>query len=107
MAGGADVAGAALLERLVGADLVAQVVHLALLRRGLLAKLVVEPLRGEITLLLGYPFVQPEMRGDNEPGHCDLLGVFLRADATLPGAVARGRTLGRSPAAGESHSIET
>src|SRR5262245_25931306 len=88
MAGGAHVAGAALLEGLVGADLVAQVMDLAVLRRGLLAKLVSEPLRGEIALFLGHPFVQPEMRGDDELGHVGLLVVFPAA-TTIMAASAR------------------
>jgi len=69
VAGAADIAGAARFQRLIGADLVADVVAAA--RSGIhgLAELVVETFGGEIAFLLGDPFVQPEMRRDDEFRH--------------------------------------
>src|SRR6185312_13983636 len=69
VAGAADIALAALLEGLVGADLVAQIVALTVLGDELVAELVVESFRGEITLLLGDPLLQPHMRRDDELCH--------------------------------------
>src|SRR6185437_16240440 len=69
----ADVRGAALLQRLVGADLVALVVDLAV---GLLHQLledVIEALVLEVALLLRDPFLQPEVRFDDEFAHTFLL----------------------------------
>jgi hypothetical protein len=74
MAGAADVATAAPLEGLIGADLDAQVVPPGLvLRAEVLAELVVEALRGEISLLLGDPLLKPKMRRDDEGGYGSLL----------------------------------
>ncbi len=73
MAGAADIAGAAGFERLIGAHLVADVMARAAARIHGLAEFVIEPLGGEIALLLRDPFVQPEMRRDDEFG---MGGVF-------------------------------
>jgi hypothetical protein len=55
-----------LLERLESADLVALVVMLAVGRLDQLAKLVVEAFRAEIALVVGDPFLQAEVRFDQE-----------------------------------------
>ena len=72
----AHVGGAALLERLIGPDLVALVVMLSVGRTDQLAKLVVEALGGEISLLVRDPFLQAEVRLDDELGH-GLLRLFV------------------------------
>ena len=94
MAGAAHIAGAALLEGLIGADLVAEMVRRSRLRAHGLAELVVEPFGGEIALFLGDPFLQAEMRRDDEFAHRFLLAATLRAIAARkpgfryrPGAV--------------------
>jgi hypothetical protein len=69
MTGAADIAGAAGLECLIGADLVDDVMAAAGARLHGLAKFVIEALRGEVTLLLGDPNLQPEMRRYDEFGH--------------------------------------
>src|SRR6202043_4271806 len=69
MTGAADIASAAGFERLIGADLVADVMAAARSRIHGLAELVVEAFGGEIAFLLGDPFVQPEMRRDDEFRH--------------------------------------
>ena len=66
MAGAADVGVAAALESLVGADLVAEIVELAVGRGQLVAELVVEPLAVEIPFVARHPFVQAHMRRDDE-----------------------------------------
>src|SRR5438477_13036388 len=79
MTGAAHVRYAAALERLEGADLVALVMVRPAGRLDQLAEFVVEPLILEVALLLGDPFLQPEMRLDDEflLGHGALL-VTLR-----------------------------
>jgi hypothetical protein len=69
MAGAAYIGGAALLDALVGAVLVALIVMLARGRANELLEFVFEPFRAEIVLLLGDPFLQPKMRLDHEFGH--------------------------------------
>src|SRR5262245_52862859 len=69
MAGAAHVGGTALLEGLEGADLVALVVMRSAGRLNKLAELVVEAGFPEVALLLGNPFLQPEMRLDHELAH--------------------------------------
>src|SRR5438477_10269277 len=75
MTGAAHVRYAAALERLEGADLVALVVVRPAGRLDQLAEFVVEPLILEVALLLGDPFLQPEVRLDDEflLGHRALL----------------------------------
>jgi hypothetical protein len=68
------------LDGLVGADLVAEMVTLALVRGHGLAELIVESFGFEVALFLGHPFVQPEMRADDELGHASFL-VLLSAPA--------------------------
>ena len=72
----ADVTAASLLEGLVGAHLVGGGV---LFRRVpgavVVAELVVEALVAEVALLLGDPFLQPEVRRDHEFRHRGLLKV--------------------------------
>jgi hypothetical protein len=69
VAGAAHVGAAALLERLEGADLVAFVVMLAVGGFDQLAKFVVETFLGEIALVVGDPFLQAEVRFDQEFRH--------------------------------------
>ena len=57
---------AALLDSLIRADLVALVVVLAVGRLDQLAEDVVEAFVFEVALLFGDPFLQPEMRFDDE-----------------------------------------
>ena len=57
----------------IGADLVALVVDLAVGRLAPARGIRIEPFVLEIALLLGDPFLQAEMRFDDEFGH-----VFLR-----------------------------
>ena len=52
---------------------VAEIVPLAVLGGKLVMEFVVDAFGGEITLLLGDPFVQPHMRRDDEFGHLFLL----------------------------------
>ncbi len=61
------------LDRLKGADLGALVVNLAVGLAHHFAELVVEPFFAEIILLLGDPFLQPEVRFDDEFSHGFLL----------------------------------
>ena len=77
VAGAADVAGAARFQRLIGADLVAELMAAARARIQGFAELVVETLGGEIALLLGDPFLQPEMRSDDEFRHGFLLDISI------------------------------
>src|SRR5436190_4932112 len=66
MAGAAHVRCAAALEGLIGADLVALVVVRAAGRLDQFAEFVVEAFVPEVALLLGDPFLQPEVRLDDE-----------------------------------------
>ncbi len=67
VAGAAHVGVAALLKRLIGAiGLTISVVRLALRRLDLLVEHVVKALVGEVAFLLGDPFLQPEVRLDDE-----------------------------------------
>jgi len=65
------IAAAAGFERLIGADLAAELMAAGGGRIHGLAKFVVETLGGEIALHLGDPFLQPEMRSDDEFRHGD------------------------------------
>src|SRR5262245_37700885 len=69
MAGAADVGFAALGDRLEGADLAGHGVMGAAARPNELAEFVVEAFAGEVALLLGHPFLQAEVRFDDELGH--------------------------------------
>jgi len=70
VAGAADVGVAALLDVLVGADLVRRRMRLGeVLTLEGLAELVIEAFRFEIALLLSHPFMEPEVRRDEEFGH--------------------------------------
>jgi hypothetical protein len=69
VAGAADICFAAFLERLIGADLVALVVNLAIGCAHQLAKFVLEAFLAEIVLLFGYPFLQAEVGFDDELRH--------------------------------------
>ena len=61
VAGAADIGVAPSLKRLIGAEpFAALVVMLAAGRADQFAKLVIEPFRCEIALLLGNPFLQPK-----------------------------------------------
>ena len=64
-------------KRLIGADLVAELWPLPDARIHRLAEFVIETFGGEIALLLGDPFLQPEMRRDDEFRH-GLLLVRIR-----------------------------
>src|SRR5262249_60247373 len=66
MAGAAHVRRAAALERLHGTDLVALVVVRAVGRLDQLLEDVVEAFVPEVALLLGDPFLQPEVWLDDE-----------------------------------------
>src|SRR5262249_55949336 len=66
MTGTAHVGGAAALERLHGADLVALVVMRAVRRLDQFLEDVIKALSLEVTLLLRHPFLQPEVRLDDE-----------------------------------------
>ena len=95
VAGAADVAGAAGFQRLVGADLVAELMAAAGGRIHGLAEFVIEALGGEIPFLLGDPFLQAEMRSDDEFCHGSPFGVsswrFLLA---FPLGVSSARSMG-------------
>src|SRR5262249_56286097 len=84
MGGAAYVGGAAALERLHGADLVALVMVRAVGRFDQLLKDVIEAFVLEITLLLGHPFLQPKVRLDDELvlAHVYLLLVSFRCVST-------------------------
>ena len=69
VAGAAHVGGAAFLERLERADLVALVVVLAVAGAHQLAEFVVETFVGEIALLVGDPLLEAEVRLDDELAH--------------------------------------
>src|SRR5215469_9553871 len=69
VAGAADVGISPSLDRLIGANLVAEVVDPLGWGRELIAEFVVKPLAVEIPLVARYPLVQPHMRGDNKLGH--------------------------------------
>src|SRR5262245_19213539 len=69
MAGAADVALAALFERLESANPVASVVNAALGRLDRLAEDVIEAFVPEIAFFLGDPFLKAEMRLDDEFRH--------------------------------------
>src|SRR4029079_14753859 len=66
MAGAGEVGLPAALEGLHRAHLVAKLLRRAVARLHQLAELVVEPLVLEVTLLLSDPFMQAEMRFDDE-----------------------------------------
>ena len=84
MAGAAHVRGAAALERLHGADLVALVMVRAVGRFDQLLKVVIEAFVLEISLLLGHPFLQPKVRLDDELvlAHVRLLLMSFRCIST-------------------------
>ncbi len=67
--GAAHVACPAPLERLVGADRVAEVMLLRIPRFERGAELVIEAFRREIALLLGDPFLEAHVRGNDELRH--------------------------------------
>jgi hypothetical protein len=70
VAGAAHVAVAPGGDVVVGADLVRRGVRVReVLALESLAELVVQPLGAEVPLLLGDPFMEPEVRGDEEFGH--------------------------------------
>ena len=60
------MAGPAFFEGLVGADLVAEVMHMIGRRAQLVLKRVDEPLVVEIALFNSYPFMKPHMRCDDK-----------------------------------------
>src|SRR5579864_4618350 len=99
MARAAHIAGAALLDGLVGHDLVAEVVTLAVLGDELVAEFVVEALGGEVALLLGDPLLEPHMRRDHEFGHGFLLSGFcsIRTHFSRRHARESGHPSARSP----------
>jgi hypothetical protein len=66
VAGAADIRGAAGFQRLVGAHLGALVMDLAGGLLHFLVEGVLEPLVAKISLLLGHPFLQSEVRLDHE-----------------------------------------
>src|SRR6185295_14829083 len=77
----AHVRLAPLLERLIRADPRALVVNFAVRGLDLLAEHVVEPLVREVTLLLGHPFLQSEMRIDDERSVAHWTGAGASAAA--------------------------
>ena len=79
VAGAAHIGRAAFLERLEGADLVALVMVRAVARLDQFPKFVVEARVLEVALLLGDPFLQAEMRLDDEFFFCH--GALLRGAA--------------------------
>jgi len=66
--GGAHIALAPSLDRLVGAHPVTEVLLRGVLRADRSAEFVVEPFLDEVVLLFRDPLLQPEMRRDNELG---------------------------------------
>ena len=99
VAGAAHVGRPARLERLVGAHLVAAVVDLAVRRLDQLAEDVVEALRREVALLLGDPFLQAEVRLDDELRHGHAPSRARRNGARRRGRCRRHSTAGAAPAA--------
>src|SRR5215813_3079039 len=71
--GGAHVALAPSCDRLIGPDAIAEMLLPGVLRADGRTKFVVETLLGEIALFFGNPFLQPEVRRDDELGHGRLL----------------------------------
>src|SRR6185312_12627263 len=69
MTGATDGRLAPALERLVGADLVAAIVMLAVTRTDLLVKHVVQAFIGEVASGVRHPLLQAEMRFDDEGSH--------------------------------------
>ena len=82
--GGAHVALAPSLDRLVGAHSVAEVLLLRVLGADRCAEFVIEAFLREVTLLFCDPLLQSEVRRDDERGHGRLpsAGAFTR-DSTL------------------------
>ena len=95
---------AALLDGLKGADLGALVVNLAVGLAHHLAELVVESFFPEIILLLGYPFLQPEVRFDDEFGHGFLLVCFFAVSSNSDRYFFLG-VLGDAPGADHLHVV--
>src|SRR5262249_40086045 len=98
VAGATDVRGAAALEALHRADLVTLVVVLPVGRLGQFLGVVVESCLLEVALLLGPPFLQPEVRFDDEflLGHVktpvvgSCLGWLSSSPTAAPDARRRG-----------------
>src|SRR5207248_9729101 len=83
MAGAADIRFASFFERLEGADFVAFVVNLTVGRAHQFAEFIIKPLGAEITFFFRYPFVQTEMRLDDEICHCFLSLVSAGVEVTV------------------------
>ena len=98
VAGAGDVGLAALLDRLEGADLAALGVVGAAAGADQLAELVVEALGAEVALLLGDPFLQTEVRLDDELAAHRLLSKF---SASAPINVTRKETVEQLRAIGQ------
>ena len=83
VAGARDVALTAFFEGLEGAELVALLVVFRVLRIEGLAEFVVQAFRSEVALLLGNPFMEPEVGLDDELGHeCSSLGCQQQVGAS-------------------------
>src|SRR5690242_7315005 len=80
MTGAAHVRAVTLLEHLVRADLGALIVDLPVRGSHLLLVDVLEAFRGEVSLLLGDPFLKAEVRFDDEFAHGNILSWATRYD---------------------------
>src|SRR3974390_2797110 len=81
MTGAADAGLAAFLERLESADFVIRVVNLTVGRADEFAKFIPEPFGPEVILLFGHPFLQAEMRFNDE----HYLLPWARSDGSCAG----------------------
>jgi hypothetical protein len=79
--GAAYRGGAALLEGLIGANLIAKVVPLAFFGDQLIAELIVETLGGEVAFRLCDPFLKAHVRCDDEFAHSGTFYHKLGKDA--------------------------
>src|SRR5690348_16586996 len=100
MAGAADVARPALLDRLECADLVAELMAVPSARIHRLAEFVIEPFIAEIAFLFRDPLLQPKVRCDDELVH-GFLHFLVRFSRLRLASLRRGR-IGWSGARGSS-----
>src|SRR5207302_930128 len=100
MARATDRGGAALLEGLVSADLIAQVVPLTFFRDQLVAKLVVEAFGREVAFGFGHPLLQAHVRRNDEFCHSGYLYHMLWKDAEDSVHQTAGRERGAALRAG-------
>src|SRR4051794_30596217 len=84
MAGAGDIGLTAGLYQMIGAAFVCGLMVLAVRRLHQLKELVIEAFGSKVALLLGHPFLQAEMRFDDEFGHGFLCCCYLNCAGHRP-----------------------